>query len=66
MSRNAKNTIKILVTLAASLDYSFNWHQARRLIEFSRELLTLRSVDLETKNHWANIANCYIEKMKGM
>jgi hypothetical protein len=62
VSRKVKNLFKILHTLQASLNCSFNTHQALRLIEFAQELSRCR-IDQNVKNFWAIQANAAAYKL---
>ena len=57
MTSKAKNLVKTLTALRASLQYSFNTHQALRLIEFAHELSRCRSAEKMLKDAWLREAN---------
>jgi hypothetical protein len=63
MTSKAKNLIKTLTALKASIENSFNTHQATRLIEFAHELSRCRSAEKSIKDFWLMQANAAAYKL---
>ena len=63
MTNKAKNLVKTLTALQASLKNSFNTHQALRLIEYAHELSKCRSAEKTLKAYWLIEANIIVYKL---